>query len=209
MPGDTPLSKLQAIMRLAYAMRSDEEAVLARDIERQRVQAWTQAIREEAQKLGIRQAVPFPRGEALDLIRRQSIEDAHSIRNTYNADLEREIQRLYSANARGNRQYYISNIERWHRDRAVWKNRQIALMNNKTARYWAQQAFTEANKLRTDYRFVGPAPVCDDCAAMFAAGVVVQDFVDQNPTPLHPNCPHEWATVGARLGVPVSQVWLG
>ena len=203
------LTKVQRVMRLAYEMRADETAVLAREIERQRTAAWWDAMRTEAQRLGYRGSVPLPRGEALDMIRRQSIEDAQSVTRTYNRDLEREIVRLYRENPRGNRHYYTSNIEQWHARRAEWKNRQIALMNDKSARQWARQAFIEHNAVRTDYRFVGPAPVCDDCAANFARGRVDQAFVDANPAPLHPNCPHEWATVGARAGVPVNQLWVG
>jgi len=203
------LTKVQRVMRLAYEMRADETAVLAREIERQRAAAWVDAIRTEARRLGSKANIPLPRGESLDLIRRQSITDARSITNTYNRDLEREIVRLYGANPRGNRNYYISNIERWHAERAAWKNRQIALMNDKSARQWAVQAFIEQNNVRTQYRFAGPAPVCDDCAEMFAAGKVDQAFVDASPAPLHPNCPHAWATVGAKAGVPVNQLWVG
>jgi hypothetical protein len=204
------LTKLQRVIRLAYEMRDDEEARLARSILDQRSRAWVESIREEAAKVGYRGAIPFPRGEELDLLRRASITDAHSIRATYNADLEREIMRLYNANPRGNRNYYISGIERWHAARAEWKNRQIALYNNKTARYWAQQAFVENNQTRARrYVFSGPAPVCEDCRDQFAAGEVGQDYVDRNPTPLHPNCPHEWQTVRSTLGVPLSQIWVG
>lgn len=203
------LTKVQRVMRLAYEMRADETAVLAREIERQRAAAWVDAIRTEARRLGSKANIPLPRGESLDLIRRQSITDARSITNTYNRDLERAIERLYRDNPRGNRHYYQRGIERWHGERAAWKNKQIALMNDKSARQWATQAFIEQNGVRARYRFVGAAPVCDDCAAQFARGVVGQDVVDANPAPLHPNCPHEWATVRPKASVPLNQLWVG
>jgi hypothetical protein len=207
---DTPLTRLQRIIRLAYDMRDDEEAQLARSIYDQRARAWVEQVREEAAKVGIRRAIPFPSGADADALRRASIEDAHSIRATYQRDLEREIARLYEANPRGNRQYYISNIERWHAQRAQWKDRQIALYNQKTAAFWAQQAFTMRNRIREPhYLFGGPAPVCEDCQAQFAAGEVDQAHVDANPTPLHPNCPHAWNITRFKLGVPREQAWVG
>ena len=204
-----PLSRLQAIMRLAYSMRADETAAIARDIYSQLEAAWVDEIRRELGALGIRRNVPLPRGEYADILRRESIQDARSIVNTFNTDLEREIRRLYEANPRGNRNYYISNIEQWRARRAVWKQRQIALMNDKKARHIAQQAFVEENLIGGVYRFDGPAPVCDDCAEKFAAGQVEQEYVDRNPTPLHPNCPHGWRLTGARLGVDLANVWVG
>lgn len=209
MPGPDTLTKLQRVMRLAYTMRKDEEAVLAREIYAQREAAWIDEMRQQAAQVGVRARIPSPRGEYADLMRRESITDAHSIRNTFNRDLEREIERLYTANPRGNRYYYMRGIERWQAERAQWKQRQIALVNDKTARHWAQQAFVEENLITGTYRFIGPAPVCDDCAAQFAAGVVTQDYVDQNPTPLHPNCPHGWKLSGAQVGVPIGQLWVG
>lgn len=210
MPGNDSLSKLQAVMRLAYSMRADEEAVLARNIQRQREAAWVEQIRAEARAVGAKVNVPFPRGEVLDALRRQSIQDAQSIRRTFNRDLEREIRRLYAANPRGNRHYYISNIERWHERRSRWKDRQIALASDKSARHFASQEFQAANNIREPrYRFDGPAPACDDCGAMFAAGEVDQDFVDRNPAPLHPNCPHFWTRVAGRVGVSQDQLWVG
>ena len=208
MPDDR-LTKLQRVMRLAYEMRADETAVLAREMERQRTAAWMDAMRTEARKVGYKGPIPSPRGEALDMIRRQSITDARGVTETYNRDLERAIVKLYDANPRGNRNYYMRGIERWHAERARWKNKQIALMNDKSARHWAVSAFVEQNSVQSRYRFAGPAPVCDDCAEMFAAGVVDQAFVDKTPAPLHPNCPHFWSTVRPKLGVPLSQLWVG
>lgn len=210
MPGpNDELTRLQRIIRLGYAMQPEDEKALAGQLLSQRSTAWRGAIEDEARRLGVKRPVGPPRGVDLDDLRRMSLEDARSIVRTYNADLQSEIQRLYAANPRGNRQYYISNLERWHAKRSEWKNRQIALQTNKTARYAAQQRFKELNRITTQYRFTGPAPVCDDCAAQFAAGVVDQKHVDRNSTPLHPNCPHEWAMVAPRAGVPLDELWIG
>lgn len=204
------LTRLQRIIRLAYEMQSEDRDELEDTITKQRAAAWRDAIEDEARKVGVSRSARGPSGQDLRELREMSRADAQSIYETYNRDLEREIRRLFDANPRGNRNYYIKNLEEWAERRASWKNRQIALMNNKTARYHAQQRFWDLNGARKRrYRFDGPAPVCDDCADMFAAGEVDQRFVDQNPTPLHPNCPHEWKSVGFKLNVAPEDVWMG
>lgn len=204
------LTRLQKIIRLGYGMTDGDERELARLIERQRADAWKTALEEEAAKVGVRRKANAPRMGDLQELRNLSQRDAASVVQTYNRDLEREIRRLYDANPRGNRQYYMSNLERWHDQRAAWKNRQIALYSQKTARHYAQQRFRDENgAYGQTYVFSGPAPVCDDCAEQFAAGEVDQRHVDENPTPLHPNCPHEWDAAGFRLSVPADQLWTG
>jgi len=208
--GARDLTKLQRIIRLGYEMQTEDRDELAQSLLKQRAKAWRGAIEEEAHKAGVTRKAQGPRGRDLDELRQMSVSDAQSIYTTYNRALENEIQRLYTANPRGNRRYYIKNLDTWTRERAAWKNRQITLQTNKTARYHAQQRFWDMNGARErTYRFSGPAPVCDDCAAMFAAGVVDQNFVDATPTPLHPNCPHEWKSLGFRLNVPKQDVWMG
>lgn len=209
-PTERELSRLQRIMRLAYEMQSEDEAALAAQIERQRARAWMNALEEEARKVGVRARANAPRFEDLQYLRDLSRRDADSIVNTYNRDLEKQIRALFTENRRGNRQFYSSRLEAWYQKRAAWKDRQIALMNEKTARYYAQQRFRDMNLIgKGTYMFAGPAPVCDDCIDEFAAGEVEQQHVDEHPAPLHPNCPHEWQGTKYQLGVARRDVWVG
>lgn len=204
------LTTLQRVIRLGFEMQTEDRDDLAQDLLKQRAQSWRQAIEGEARKVGVTRAARGPSGRDLDELRQMSKDDAQSIYNTYNRALENEIKRLFAANPRGNRNYYIKNLEQWASNRARWKDRQIALHTDKTARYHAQQRFWDVNGARERrYRFDGPAPVCDDCAEMFAAGEVDQRFVDQNPTPLHPGCPHSWKTLSFKLNVSKQDIWMG
>jgi hypothetical protein len=209
MPESTLIKLLRVVMP-AYQMTPEDEQRLWRGILDQRIQAWQQEIETEARKLGYQGVVLGPRGNDLAELERMSKEDAASVVRTYNRDLESALRRLYAENPDGRRDYYISQIEQWHTDRAGWKDRQIALYNSKTAQYLAQQRFVEMNLSggRATYYFSGPAPICDDCSDQFAAGVVDQEYVDDNPTPLHPNCPHRWKIAGMGVAYP-TQVWTG
>jgi hypothetical protein len=209
MPGN--LDALKRRLSVAYEIALPDEQTLTFTIYRQRVAAWQQTLTEEAAKLGSRKTGKAPSGVDAAYLQRQSREDAQSIRRTFQRDLEREIERLFNANPQGDRAYYIANLEQWADTRAQWKDRQIALYNNKTAQYYAQQRFHEMNKIvGASFRFMGPAPACDDCGSLFAAGVVDQAYVEENPAPVHTGCPHWWESVDMpRPGVPLNELWVG
>lgn len=205
------LTRLHRIIVLAYKMQPEDEAQLRADIYAQHGREWRQALAEEAARVGVTRPAQGPRGQReVTYFRTLAEQDARSITNTYNADLEREIVRLYDTNPRGNRNYYISNLERWYDRRSAWKDRQIALMNRQNARSYAKVRFYEENNMRGgSYYYEGPAPVSDECKFRMAQGVVSQDFVDGHPTPAHINCPHEWAAASVPAPQTVRELWIG
>lgn len=191
-----PKTRLTQTLTLLYGMTDDERDDLAREIERTRVAVWRKTIQEEALKFGSRKPVSGPSGQDLATIRRQSIEDARSIQATYNRDVAKQLDKLYRQNPRGNRNYYISNMETWATDRQAYKGNQIALNTESTARQFARDLFRQVNGIRGGkYRYAGPAPVSDECKRRFGAGVVDGRYIENNPVPAHVNCPHDWEQV--------------
>lgn len=209
LPALDKLSRLKRRLSVAFEFAPPDVETLTQSIYNQRAQAWRDALTECASKVGSRARGVGPFGVDRQVLMDMSRDDAISIRETFNRDLEREIERLYTANPEGDRAYYIERLTVWADKRAEYKDRQIALMNNKTARHYAQQRFIDMNKVSTRYRFVGPAPVCPDCGHHMAAGVVGQKYVDKHPAPVHPNCPHSWTMVGAKPGVDKDKLWVG
>lgn len=203
------LDNLKRRLLVAFEFAPPDEQTLAEIIYQHRARVYQLAMTEQARASGSRKRGLLPRGADAQYLRDVSLDDARSIRNTFNRDLERQIEKLYAANPAGGRDYYVSNLTQWADDRAAWKDRQIALMNEKTARFYAQQRFKDMNRIAGEYLFDGPPPVCDDCVDKFALGRVGQREVDVNPTPLHQNCPHEWKLINARLGVSASELWTG
>jgi len=186
-------TRLLRILKLLYHQTDEDVKALAETLLEQRKAAWESALRAEAAQFGYTGPVNPPRREDLAELRRMSEEDARSIVNTWNRDVDRQLARLYQANRRGNRHYYAKNMEDWAAKRDVWKSRQIADYTEFSTINYAQQRFRQMNGLRgAQYVLDGPPPVCDDCRWLYGLGVVEQAVVDQHPMPLHPSCRHTW-----------------
>ncbi len=203
-------SKLVRTIALLYRMESDDIRQLADDLTDARVKAWQQGIQEEARRFGYNVNPPPPDGGDLRDLRNASLEEARQIANTWNRDVERQIQKLYDANPRGNRNYYFSNLERWSTDRARWKNAQIALNTAQSARDSAKREFWRRNNLirNSMYIFTGPPPVCEECTRLFAHGLFTYRETLRVKIPVHVGCPHEFELF-TRGFVPQSKLWIG
>lgn len=201
-------TNLTRVISLLYRFQAADVDTLTNQLLDQRKQAWNTALRELATRHGCTQPPRAPSGDDLAELKAQAKADADSIAATWNGDVERQVERLFEANRRGNRNYYAANLERWSAQRETWKSPQVALNSAQTTRFYAQQQFYRLNGIERRYVFVGAAPTCRDCVTRFAAGIVDQNYVDRYPCPRHPNCPHEWQTVNAEQ-LPCEDLWLG
>jgi hypothetical protein len=201
-------SELLKIIALIFKWQPEEIKALAEDLLEQRKAIWRDTIEEEARKVGCQKRANDPRLTDLQELRIACKGDADSIAATWARDVDRQLLKLYKANPRGNRHYYIKNMNEWAYRRGLWKNAQIGLVTNQTTRYYAQQRFRAENDINTRFVYAGPAPVSQGCIRRTAAGVVSAEYVRRNPTPNHPNCPHEWQALSyPRLEC--SEVWVG
>jgi hypothetical protein len=203
------MSRLTQIISLLYRRTEGERAQLERQLLEQRKRTWSTALRAEAQRHGCNKVARSPSGADLAELRRMSREDADSIIRTWNADVERQVEKLYADNPRGNRNYYARGMEAWAAQREAFKGRQIALVTETTAAEFARGRFREANYTgRERFQLTGPPPTCRECATLFAAGAVDNAFIRRHPTPVHIGCPHTWTAV--RLPkINCSEMWLG
>lgn len=203
------MSELLQILALLYRMTDDDTAALEEALLTARKRAWQTTIEDEARQMGYSVRANPPSGLDLAELRAMSAEDAASITKTYNRDVARQLQKLYDANHRGNRTYYISRMERWAQERAVWKDASIALNTEMQTVQYAKSRFWQNNGLRGE-RFIasGPAAVCKVCIKIFAAGAVDYAYTQRYPFPSHVNCPHTYRKVG-RARVPLDELWVG
>jgi hypothetical protein len=202
------VSKLLQVMGLLYRMEADDRTQLETQLLDRRKQAWTLALTEQARKYRCSRAPEAPRKQDLTELKRMSKEDAVGITKTWNGDVERQLQKLYDANPRGNRNYYAANMEQWARARGQWKDAQIAMQTEHSTRYYAKMRFFEMNTIRPRFKVVGPPPVCPICIGHFGAGIVDMAYIRRNPAPFHVNCPHEWAEA-VITDIPCNELWLG
>lgn len=201
---------LLQVIGLLYHWQPDEIQSLAADLLERRQSIWIQVLRVRAQEHGCNKVPISARREDLAELRRMSNEDARSIGATWNSDVDREVQRLFNSNPRGNRQYYISNLERYAARRGAWKNLQIGLYTEQSTAFYTNNRFRQMNGLRGQrYIYVGPPPVGEECIRRFAAGVVDEGYVQTHQTPAHPNCPHRYASVNPIQVDDCEELWLG
>lgn len=207
-PAAIQTSNLVRIITLLYSMQSDDINLLADRLLQQRSVEWQRSMTQELRRYGCSQTGQFPVGsDALELFR-MSETDAAGIANTYNRELRSQVQRLYTANPRGNRNYYTSNLEQWAAKREIYKAQQIALNTAGTTRQMAQTRFRQMNNIEGKYLFGGPPPVCIRCVRLRAMGLVAREVMQRYPTPIHVNCPHEWRD-GRPKGIDCATAWTG
>lgn len=208
MPKDT---RLQAIMRLLYQMQPEDTARLETELLSQAKQAWRTALREKAQQYTGRRLAPRdPSGEDLDYLKELARSSAASIARTYNKQAANQIARLFTANRRGNRNYYRKHMEEWAARRASWHSPATAAHIVQTTREYAKDRFREMNGIRPrGFVLAGPPPVCPVCIEAQGAGVVDLAYTRRVPMPAHFRCQHEWEEVSAGRRLKPSELWLG
>lgn len=203
-------SKLTRIIAFLYKMQDSEIQALQDDLLRQMSRAWQKGITDEARRFGCPAARGnAPRGNDLADMKRLAKRDAESIGKTWNRDVERQVEKLYQANPRGNRQYYISNMQRWVEQRNAYKAPQIALMTETNIRQLARSRFWDENNITAGFKLVGPPPVCKVCSQLIARGTVSKAVKEKNEAPVHIGCTHEWNAVNTKPSrIPCQQMWI-
>lgn len=204
------LTRLHETLLLLYEWQDEEIEDFARDLLDRRVGIWHDELRALAFQYGCQNpTVRGPRGKYREKLRRDSRREARGIARTWSRHLRNEIERLFNRNPRGNRQYYISNLERWAERRMAWKNLQIGLATEQNTAWYAQQSFRQENNVRDErFIYIGPAPVGPVCIRRFGEGIVDREYIEREPTPAHPNCPHRWQVVNPEQ-IGCQGMWLG
>lgn len=204
-------TRLLRILRLLYHQGDAEIQQIETQLIEARKRAWLTAMQQEARRWGWTGPVNPPRREDLDWIRHESRLDAESIVATWNRDVDRQLDRLYAENPRGNRFYFQKHMETWAAQRESWKSRQIATQTEMSTMNYARQRFEEMNGLRGGLLvFDGPPPVCGDCVQLYAMGPVSQAVADRYPCPRHIGCTHFWSRVRGSIKAPApAELWVG
>lgn len=175
-----------------YRMDAVDIEALAAQLERQTTIVYRQEIQRNLNLYKCQRLVTGPDAAAQQWIADKTRQDAEGIANTYNTQLEREIQRLYASNKFGNRYHYIRGLDAWASKRNAYKAPSIALNTMTAARQYAAQRFREENNVTGRMVFVGPPPVCKRCLRLKALGPVSVEQARAYGDSQHPNCPHSW-----------------
>ena len=138
---------------------------------------------------------------ALPQLRDRAQIHAESIVNTFNYDLAIAIAHIRQAVPTANRYTYVARLRPWYESRAAWKDPQIANMVEADARTFAQQDFTEINRLRGmgTARLEPRTAVCQICQGWINRGNVPLRVAMANPGPWHVGCPHYFVITYDRM----------
>ncbi len=203
------LASFLAALVAQFQVTADEIELRTDMLLRERVNIWIKAITDEARACGCDRSGVAPSGADLEALRSMSEKAAQSVADTYNRDVQRQLNKLTKAVPDGDKDYYLRELRKWAANRSVWKSAQIALNTETQTREYARRRFWEMNKL-TERKFIatGVTPTCKICVRIFAAGVVGWDYVRRNPLPAHINCPHYYKLVH-KPKVDCKTLWVG
>jgi hypothetical protein len=202
------------LYRLVHqAARQEEEYTksLQAELLRERIRFYEDELTVQAARVGCpgrkghltNEAI---RGELNELCRR----DAESIANTYNRDLAAAIARIGKDAPGASRAEFRQRLEAWESKRASWKNPQIALYTEMSARSLAQQHFYERNHITGTAVLRPERAVCPVCIGWVQRGPVPLDEAERHPAPYHVNCPHYWLTMPNKVAPErCSELWMG
>jgi len=173
-------------------MTAEEEAKMRRLLLDQARRDYGAAIAAEARRLGYK--VPNVRVTDPTVVKELNERAkfaAHSIRGTYNKDLEREIARIRREAPRANRNVYAARLERWDRRRADWKNHQIGVTEMGQTVNKARSDFYDRNGIAAVGRVVPRTAVCMVCAGYIGMGDMTVAEARSLELPVHVHCAHE------------------
>jgi hypothetical protein len=146
----------------------------------------------------------------IDQLSELSRRDAESIANTYNRDLAAAIARIGKDAPGASKAEFRQRLEAWESKRASWKNPQIALYTEMSARSLAQQHFYERNHITGTAVLRPERAVCPVCIGWVLRGPVPLEEAENNPPPYHVGCPHYFLTTPDRVAPErCAELWMG
>ena len=214
-PGEPP----RLLARLLFSMTAQDEANMRRMLLAQARREYGAAIAAEARRLGYNVgAVRVTDPKLLTSLNERAKFAAHSIRTTYNRDLNREIARIRREAPRANRHVYAHRLSRWDKRRAEWKHRQIGVTEMGQAVNRARGDFYDRNGIAAVARVEPRTAVCMVCAGYVGMGDMSVAEARALELPVHVHCDHEvfydYSAATSPLELPgalppLDELWIG
>lgn len=205
------MSPVMKLVHLAMRMDSYDEDQTRAELLRLRRRAYEEELTLQAARVGCQgRRGRLNNSPILSELSDMSQRDAESVVNTFNYDLAAAIIRIRSEVPTANRFVYAKRLQDWNASRNAWKQGQIALNTEGTARAKAQQDFYRENG-RFGVAVLEPrTAVCPICEGWIKRGEVPLSVAQNNPPPYHPNCPHTWRTVPDKVSEEqCPMLWMG
>ncbi len=194
------LPNVGVLVHLAMRMDSVDEQAYTTMIFKSMRTSYEDELTRQAAAIGCPGRVGRLReGQELSELKRIAQEHAASIVRTFNYDLAQAIIAIRIENPRANRNYYAKRLTEWARNRAAWKDKQIALMTVQIGRQRGREAFVLNNPV-TGKAYVFPKTAAEhECQHMIDTEPHPLETVYQKPFPFHYNCVHGYKIVYSRI----------
>jgi len=162
--------------------------------------------------------VRLEESEELTYLRRRADESASLIVDTYNKNLRSAVEKIvveYAAAHEGslagmNRNVLAYRVRQWEADRAVWKDKQIAVTEATFAAHRTVTQFLLLNAIEARIFIVPVASVCDICAEYVRNSPYTPSQAANIILPAHPSCPHTESIIYDRSTIPgCENLWRG
>jgi len=205
-------SPVMKLVHLAARMDTTNEEAYRGEMVRTRRDTYEQTLTKLANDSGCEQAGRLGEGEILSELNEQSVSDARSIVNTYNYEMATKVANIRQDVPRANRHTYAARLRTWENERSSFKDTQIAINTNLTARQAAQRDFQKNNDVEITVELVGPSPAAEEiCQAALDMGRVPLSIANEIPMPAHLNCVHVWADEQAKKlkEADCNELWMG
>lgn len=214
MPEAQPIEKAvdwSALLGL-FSYQQAEQDALAETLYKLKVDAYEEAIYEEAHRMGFevdRSAVSLDNAQTRSHLRKQARRHAGFIVNTYNRDLHKKLddmsQQQYPLK---NRYQLAADLDRWSSGRFSKRVDMVATTESFTPLMRGTIDFYRQNGIDTDFIFDSEPASCALCKRLEAT----------NPHPIrkvmrlgipHIGCVHSWSPVVKSPDMPTHELWLG
>ena len=140
------MTNVQKLVHLAMRLDPVDEDRIRAGLLKARRRAYEDELTIQARRVGCAgRSGRLRNGPILSQLNEMCLRDAASIASTYNYDLAAAIINVSNEVPTANRHVYAKRLREWEGKRAGWKNQQIALYTENSARTLAQQHFFQHN----------------------------------------------------------------
>ena len=206
------LSDVNKLVHLSMRQDSADTENIRSSLVKARRREYESELNSLAKSAGCSRSAMVSEGETLNEINDLSKQQADSMVNTYNYDLGIALIAIRTETPTANRHTYARRLAEWDKNRAVWKNAQVATDTVLNSKSLAQRDFMRFNtNVESTATLAGPNPAAEPiCQGWLDRGKVPAQTAINNPSPFHANCPHPWEFTPKKLDKgECDSLWMG
>jgi hypothetical protein len=211
------LSPIENVLYAAYQFKGSEVFAIELPAQKRAIEAYRSEITRLIADVGCTGQANLPSGTQRATLLGSVTDGISGAMDNFNNALKKQIQQAVAANPKGRRSEFKGQLDAWSKRRLTNMSSLIVTSTRNSASAYASQQFKVNNQLTSErYVYEGRHPngqkllptSSAECIARVAAKDVDYAYVQANPVPNHPRCPHKWQLFSSP-NVDCKQVWRG